>query len=100
MIGSAQSRSHKRPCEPGSWKRSRAIISLRGTSCGEILPCTQKKRLSTKAATGRDQKERMQASYMFPSVCVDLEGNRINLTPWSKTRDLLLTFAFECEIFR
>ena len=40
-------------------------ISLRVTSCGEIPPCTQKKRLSTKAATGRDQKERMQASYTF-----------------------------------
>jgi hypothetical protein len=76
-------------------------ISLRVTSSGEIPPCTQKKRPSTKAATGRDQKERMQASYTFSEYLCRPRGNLvpINLGLDTKIR-YVLTFAFECEIFR
>ena len=75
-------------------------ISRRVTSCGEIPPCTQKKRPSTKAATGRDQKERMQASYTFSEYLCRPRGNfGVNLGLVTKTRNLL-TFTFECEIFR
>ena len=86
-MGSAQSRSHNRPCEPGSWKRSIVKISLRVTSSGEIPPCTQKKRPSTKAATGKDQKERMQASYTFSEYLCRPREEIDSHQPWRGHKD-------------
>ena len=75
-------------------------MSLRVTSSGEIPPCTQKKRPSTKAATGRDQNERMQASYTFSEYLCRPGGIMVYIKLGVKRREILLTFAFECKIFR
>ena len=63
-------------------------ISLRVTSSGEIPPCTQKKRPSTKAATGRDQKERMQASYTFSEYLCRPRGRLVSTLAWSQRQKI------------
>ncbi len=42
--------------------RRTMLMSLSMLSSGEIPPCTQRNRLSRRAASGREQKEVMQAS--------------------------------------
>ena len=63
-------------------------ISLRVTSCGEIPPCTQKKRPSTNAATGREQKDCMQASYMFSEYLCRPRGKLLSNQPWGRRQEI------------
>jgi hypothetical protein len=79
-------------------KRHTPAKSVSITSCGERPPCTQKNFPSTSAATGREQKERRQASYTA-SEYLCRPGYSLSTTTEKKKLWGLQTFALESEVF-